>query len=170
MTSRTVHSLDAPQDAPHPPQRRPGRFRRALLLLTTAVLSLTVPWSAAAQEPCAVLERVNVSSTGGQSNGNLLPLVVTLSADGRFVTFLSTGSNLVPDDTNQQVDAFVHDRVLGTTTRVNVRSDGSQMGFAPGSLWVTVSPDGRYAAFSVGDGTHGWHPYESGVWADQLER
>jgi Tol biopolymer transport system component len=42
-----------------------------------------------------------------------------LSADGRFVAFASLATNLVDDDTNDDSDVFVHDRITGTTSRVS---------------------------------------------------
>jgi hypothetical protein len=36
-----------------------------------------------------------------------------LSANGRFVAFTSWASNLVPDDTNGDIDVFVHDLQQG---------------------------------------------------------
>lgn len=68
--------------------------------------------------------RVSVSSTGAQANGD--SAASTLSADGRYVLFESSATNLVPGDTNGLPDAFVHDRQTGQTVRVNVASDGTQ--------------------------------------------
>jgi hypothetical protein len=48
----------------------------------------------------------------------------TISADGRFVVFDSAASNAVAGDTNQSVDVFIRDRVLGITERVSVSSAG----------------------------------------------
>jgi hypothetical protein len=36
-----------------------------------------------------------------------------INADGRFVAFESLATNLVPDDTNGRMDAFVRDRGSG---------------------------------------------------------
>ena len=55
-----------------------------------------------------VVERVSVSSTGIE--GNKYSDYPSISADGRLVAFLSTGSNLVENDTNSNSDNFVHDR------------------------------------------------------------
>ena len=41
--------------------------------------------------------------------GNFSSDTAQLSADGKFVTFLSTADNLVDDDTNYLIDAFVAD-------------------------------------------------------------
>lgn len=69
----------------------------------------------------------------------------TLSADGRFVLFVAYASNLVPGDTNDEVDVFVFDRQTGETTRVSVTSSGAE---AHG--WSTnphFSADGRTVVF-----------------------
>jgi archaellum component FlaF (FlaF/FlaG flagellin family) len=84
----------------------------------------------------------------------------SLSADGRYVTFNSEATNLVPGDTNGKVDIFVHDRMTHTTTRVSVSSDGSE---ANGdSIRSSISTDGRFVVFSseasnlVPDDTNGY--------------
>jgi PKD repeat protein len=52
--------------------------------------------------------RVSVASDGAQGNGDSdWP---SISADGRYVAFQSDASNLVPRDTNERQDIFVHDR------------------------------------------------------------
>ena len=43
-----------------------------------------------------------------------------ISADGRFVAFVSVASNLVAGDTNNAWDVFVRDRMLQVTRRVSV--------------------------------------------------
>ncbi len=53
-------------------------------------------------------ERVSVSTGGAQGNG--YSETSALSANGRFVAFRSYASNLVPGDTNNEVDVFVHTR------------------------------------------------------------
>jgi Tol biopolymer transport system component len=44
----------------------------------------------------------------------------SISADGSFVAFASAASTLDPNDRNEEVDVFVHDRQAGTTRRVSV--------------------------------------------------
>ncbi len=87
--------------------------------------------------------RVNVSSTGEQANGNSSSR--SISADGRFVAFESSASNLVPGDTNGYRDVFVHDRQTGETSRVSVSSTDQQGNDA--SRNPSVSADGRFVAF-----------------------
>lgn len=68
-----------------------------------------------------------------------------MSDDGRYVIFRSGSTNLVPGDTNGTYDAFVRDRVNGTTERVSVAADGSESDGSSGGVWI--SSDGRFAAF-----------------------
>jgi len=68
--------------------------------------------------------RVSAALDGTWGNANSqLP---SLSADCRFVAFLSTATNIVEEDTNGYSDIFVHDRQTGETVRVSVASDGTQ--------------------------------------------
>jgi hypothetical protein len=53
----------------------------------------------------------------------------------------------VPNDTNNDTDIFVHDRVSGTTEIVSVASDGITYGNAGSSL-ANISADGRYVTFA----------------------
>ncbi|MEW6281662.1 MAG: hypothetical protein AB1758_23840 [Candidatus Eremiobacterota bacterium] len=68
-----------------------------------------------------------------------------LSANGRFVAFVSQATNLVEGDTNGHEDVFVHDRKTGTTWRASVDSQGRQAEGRSGS--PSLSADGRYVAF-----------------------
>lgn len=87
--------------------------------------------------------RVSVASDGSQANGESHR--PSISADGRFVAFISEASNLVAGDTNGRADVFVHDRVTRQTTRVSVASDGTQQNSL--STGVSISADGRFVAF-----------------------
>jgi Tol biopolymer transport system component len=69
----------------------------------------------------------------------------SISADGRYVTFESEATNLVPNDTNAYVDVFVHDRTTSETTLVSLASDGTQANRT--STYPSISADGRYVAF-----------------------
>ncbi len=94
-----------------------------------------------------ITERVSVASDGRQGSrwdGSDLPV---LSANGRYVAFGSTATNLVPGDTNGCEDIFVHDRVTGATERVSVASDGLQSNYYSHG-GARISTDGRYVAFS----------------------
>ena len=88
--------------------------------------------------------RVSVDSSGmeGNNNSNDQP---SISADGRYVAFSSSASNLVAGDTNGWQDIFLHDRTTGATTRVSVASDGSE-GNSDSAI-ASISADGRYVVF-----------------------
>jgi Tol biopolymer transport system component len=69
-----------------------------------------------------------------------------ISADGRFVAFVSTANNLIRNDTNGKSDVFVRDLFTSTTTRVSLTSANGQ---ADGnSFEPSISADGRFVAFS----------------------
>ena len=68
-----------------------------------------------------------------------------ISADGRFVAFISDATNLVPGDTNGRYDVFVRDRQTGTTRRVSVGPGGVQGN--GDSFDPAISADGRFVAF-----------------------
>src|SRR2546423_15320968 len=94
--------------------------------------------------PAGKTKRVSVSSHGAQANGE--SFAASISADGRFVTFLSSASKLVGGDTNGARDVFVRDRNTGKTERVSVDSHGAQ---AKGASFVpSISANGRFVAFS----------------------
>jgi Tol biopolymer transport system component len=92
--------------------------------------------------------RVSVSSSGKQTTG---PLGVAnsgapvISANGRYVAFVTRASNLVPGDTNHVSDIFVRDRLTGTTQRVSVGAGRQANG--DNVAWPAISPDGRFVAF-----------------------
>lgn len=89
------------------------------------------------------IERVSVDSSGTQGNG--WSYEPTVSADGRYIAFLSASSNLVAADTNSSDDVFLHDRQTGATERVSVSSSGGQGNF--GAWTAAISGNGRFIAF-----------------------
>jgi Tol biopolymer transport system component len=87
--------------------------------------------------------RVSVATDGGDPNGGSYYPVI--SANGRYVAFWSSASNLVPGDGNGVMDVFVRDLVAGTTVRASVDAAGGDAnGHSSGS---SISDDGRYVAF-----------------------
>lgn len=89
--------------------------------------------------------RASVASDGTQANGESANFLMAISANGRFVTFGSFATNLVPEDTNGVQDIFVRDLSTGTTSRVSLSSDGTQAnGY---NLTPTINANGRYVAF-----------------------
>jgi Tol biopolymer transport system component len=86
-----------------------------------------------------------ISGAMGGAEGDSTSSLNIVSADGRYVAFQSQASNLVPGDTNGQPDAFLRDRVAGTTRRVSIANDGTQPN--SGSIPTAISADGRYVVF-----------------------
>ncbi|MHB1457603.1 MAG: TolB family protein [Armatimonadota bacterium] len=91
-------------------------------------------------------ERVSVSSSNEQGNGNSYN--PSISADGRYIVFESTASNLISEDTNGNSDIFIYDRINLTTERISVTSLGTQM--SVDSHDPCISADGTCVAFTSG--------------------
>jgi Tol biopolymer transport system component len=87
-----------------------------------------------------------VSVADDESEGNSWSAAAEVSADGRFVTFVSGASNLVAGDLNGFEDVFVRDRTGGTTIRVSRATDGSEANAR--SEWPAASGNGRFFAFA----------------------
>ena len=92
-----------------------------------------------------VTQRVSVASDGTQANS--FSRNPAISADGRWVTYDSSASNLVAGDTENSLDVFVWDRVSGVTERVSVASDGTQASSGP-SYNPAISADGRWVTYA----------------------
>jgi Tol biopolymer transport system component len=71
----------------------------------------------------------------------------SISADGRFVVFVSWAPGLVPGDTNGAADIFVSDRQTGALERINVSSSGAQSNHT--SWRPVISADGRYVVYQT---------------------
>lgn len=102
--------------------------------------------------------RVSVGSTGAQGNGGSAG--ASISGDGRYITFYSASSNLVPGDSNIWEDIFVHDQLTGQTNRISVATNGGSGN--GGAFQPVISGDGRVVAFEseasnlLGGDTNEW--------------
>ena len=115
--------------------RRTSRTRSiagAVVLASVAAWFMPAPASAAGGSTA----RVSVASDGTQGD---LPIIggPDISADGPLVVFSSVASNLIPGDTNNRTDLFVHDRLTRQTSRVLASTD-----FGVGAH-PAISGDGR---------------------------
>jgi Tol biopolymer transport system component len=143
---------------------RPCLPRAALALLS---------WVALCAPALAQTERVSVSSAGGEGNGDSWE--TTISADGRWITFVSLADDLVPGDANGLRDDFVHDRLSGQTLRVSVSSSGMEGNGTSGG--PAVSGDGRWVAYYssasnlvAGDTNNAWDVFVRDLAAGTTER
>jgi len=117
--------------------------------------------------------QVSVSST--RVPGNDDSEYPEISANGRYIVFMSLASNLVAGDTNNEADIFLHDTVTGITSRVSVASNGTQGN--SGSSNPAISADGRYIAFNSnadnlvsGDNNSTWDVFLHDVQTGQTTR
>lgn len=110
---------------------------------TVALVGVSSPADAA-----TATTRISSTSTGAPANDtSLLP---GLSDDGRYATFNSTATNLVPGDpSNFSQDVFLKDRVTGAVDQISVSSQGvTGNSFSGGfSNASPVTPNGRFVAF-----------------------
>ena len=112
--------------------------------------NLYLPYVAKIPAPLAVdpTMLVSIANDGGSSDGYAAK--GTISANGQYVVFESGATNLVPGDTNNQVDIFLYDLQRRQMERVSVKSDGSQSdGVVTTSIASDVSSNGSYVVFST---------------------
>jgi Tol biopolymer transport system component len=92
----------------------------------------------------AKTERVSLTDADLQITGGTASFA-SISDDGRRVAFLSSSNQLIPGDDKGRTDAFVRDRLAGTTTRVVTGIGGALLD--AGIVDVEISGNGRYVAF-----------------------
>lgn len=89
-------------------------------------------------------KRITKTPSGSQPTGDASQL--DISADGRYVAYVSNAPDIVANDTNNVSDVFVYDDVTGQTKRISVGLNGVQANAA--SSEVSISGDGRYIVFN----------------------
>ncbi len=88
---------------------------------------------------------LSVGKAGVQANN--ISADPSISADGRYVAFVSLASNLGGGDTNGFLDVYVRDRKLHRTTRVSISTAGVQGD--SDSYQPAISGDGRQVGVPV---------------------
>lgn len=99
------------------------------------------PAAAAATHDTTLISRVGLG--GAKANGE--SAAPSVSADGRYVAYESSATNLHPDDTEPGLDVFRRDRQTGATVLVSRTDDDANV---PG--WAaapSISADGTKVAF-----------------------
>ncbi len=127
----------------HHARRYPGPERgwAGSLLILIATMLLATPARPVETSP-ALTASTNTITAGSSS------YAAGLSADGRFVLFLSRANNLVDqDDERPNLDVFLRDRNLGTTKLVSLSTNGLGGGSGNSSS-PTASADGRWVVFT----------------------
>lgn len=98
------------------------------------------------------IKRASVSSAGTPANNHAV--FPRISADGRWVSFQSFASNLVPGDGNGLEDIFLRDLLANTTECVSVSPQGAPGSggptgpFFPYEVASALSADGRMVVFA----------------------
>jgi Calx-beta domain-containing protein/uncharacterized protein DUF4214/WD40 repeat protein len=108
---------------------------------------LCVCATAAAQTTTENIELLSVNGAGDHA-GNAFSSTPQASADGRFVVFQSTASDLTANDTNGATsDIFVRDVQQHMTALVSVNAAGTASGNGASSE-ASLTPDGRFVVFT----------------------
>ncbi len=92
------------------------------------------------------LRLVSVNSAGEPASAD--SYAPTISANGRYVVFISRANNLGGASHSGKRDAFIHDLQTGATTLVSVSTDGVGANH-PVHYETSISADGRYVAFAT---------------------
>ena len=118
-------------------------FKRLVVIAAVCVSPGWLPIVAAAAATVAPPTRVSVDRFGGDAKGpSSSP---SISADGRYVAFVSRATDLVKGDKNRTSDVFVRDLVTRATTLVSVSTSGA-LGNKR-SDEPSLSANGRFVAF-----------------------
>lgn len=116
--------------------------------MTLVVSLLTFSWVSVGLAANGTLVLVSRASGPVGASGNDWSYQPSISADGRFVAFMSEASNLHPGDRNHAPSVFVRDLQTNTTTLVS-RASGSGGRNANGDSYSpSISADGRFVAFA----------------------
>lgn len=107
---------------------------------TFVVIAVVMAWVASG---CLWTQRINVTSSGGQSQATATPH--DISDDGRFVLFSSNATDLVPGVTTSACRLYRRDNSTGAVVVASVGASGSVV--SPSPCRGTMSGDGRRVAF-----------------------
>jgi len=88
---------------------------------------------------------ISNAADGTEGDGTSFTHRQAISADGRYVAFVSFAATLVDVDTNSTLDVFVRDTQAGTVSLISNAADGTEGNSAAG--YPVISADGRYVAF-----------------------
>ncbi|MEU1476440.1 hypothetical protein [Streptomyces sp. NPDC005760] len=108
-------------------------------IAAVAAAALAAPTASAAPR-APYTEKVSVAPDGTEADASSSDQ--SLSADGRYVAFVSSADNLVANDTDGTADAFVRDLRTGTTRLASTDADS-------GVASVSLSGNGRYLAYTA---------------------
>jgi Tol biopolymer transport system component len=130
-----------------------GRLAFTVLMMGTMTGSLAAqPVELVSRAHSTQISETGVGSERIYNEPNSLSYNLTtpsLSADGRYIVFLSRQTNLVAGqtDANGSLDVFLRDLVTGATTLVSRSMSSPAATGNLGSAQAAISADGRFVAF-----------------------
>jgi TolB protein len=159
-TSSTTNTLESNGQSLNPAVSDDGRFVAYTTSATNSIPADPILETAAlpdtnGQADVYVLDREGNSLlrvtynyfTGAEANGSTGG-PIDISADGRYVVYVSGSTNLGPSDTNGVPDVYRFDQMTGRNQLVSLTSSGAQV--VSGVIgFPTISADGNLIAFST---------------------
>src|SRR5262245_54049157 len=129
------------------PRAVPREGMMPRFITCAAVFCLAVSALPAAAAPVTLLSRADPDRPSGTAGGS--SEVAAISADGRYVVFLSQADNLLSGltDNNLGNDVFLQDRIAGTTVLVSHTAGDPARAGNHGASSAVLSADGRWVAF-----------------------
>lgn len=139
--------------------KKAGYFLTGVFLVLGLIVAINFAPAARAVVP-GTNTLISVNNTGdGQGGNGSSPATISslqpagpISADGRYVAFISHATNLVANDTNGWPDIFVRDLSNSSTERVSVSTTGIQANERSGNSntddGIAISSNGRYVAYT----------------------
>jgi Tol biopolymer transport system component len=122
--------------------------RAALVVALLAAVPIVIATGSGAFAPnsSGELQRVSLSSTGGQlATGATQPAI---SGNGRYVAFTTPENSAASNDTNNSNDVYVRDTIAGTTTLISKFENTTNGAAGDDSSQAALSNDGRWVAFT----------------------
>lgn len=111
---------------------------------STLLLSIFAATHLAAALPVQSTELISKGTSGLGQNG--IVGWFSASADGRFVAYSCSGSDVLPGDFNNKSDIFLYDDLTGSTILVAKTPSGGYP--SDGAFGPAMSADGRYISYS----------------------
>jgi RHS repeat-associated protein len=103
--------------------------------------NVTAQSTALASTRSAALPAAHTANNGSSA--------ASVSADGRYVAYLSSATDIVTNDFNTDADVYVFDRTTGANALVSINKDGTAAANSASSDPI-ISADGRYVFFVSG--------------------
>ena len=85
-----------------------------------------------------------ISEAADGAVGNNSSQDISISSDGRYITYSSSADNLVSGDSNSKEDIFLYDRETGVTELISMNEGVQSNG---NSTSATISDDGRFITY-----------------------